>query len=68
MSDPSSIELEVRRLRRLIEEQKFRQAQTAAKTLLLTVPENRDALYACAHAQRRAGDVSAALETLARLE
>lgn len=68
MSDPSPIELEVRRLRRLIEEQNFGQAQTAAKALLLTVPENRDALYACAHAQRRAGDISAALETLARLE
>ena len=68
MPDPSPIELEVRRLRRLIEVQRFAEARTAAQALLATVPENRDVLYACAHAQRMLGDIPAALETLSRLE
>jgi tetratricopeptide (TPR) repeat protein len=68
MPDPSPVELEVKRLRRLIEEQRFAEARAAAQTLLLTVPENRDALYTCAHAQRRLGDIPAALETLSGLE
>jgi tetratricopeptide (TPR) repeat protein len=68
MPDLSPVELEVKRLRLLIEEQRFAEAQTAARTLLATVPENRDALYACAHAQRRLGEIPAALETLSRLE
>jgi tetratricopeptide (TPR) repeat protein len=68
MPDPSPIELEVRRLRRLIEVQRFTEARTAAQALLATVPENRDVLYACAHAQRMLGDIPAALATLSRLE
>ena len=68
MSDPSPIELEVKRLRRLIDEHRFAEAQRAAAALLVTVPENRDALYACAHAQRQLGDIPAALQTLSRLE
>ena len=68
MPDPSPIELEVKRLRRLIDEHRFAEARAAAAALLVTVPENRDALYACAHAQRRLGDIPAALETLSRLE
>jgi tetratricopeptide (TPR) repeat protein len=66
--NPSPIELEVKRLRRLIEEQRFAEVRAAAAALLVTVPENRDALYAYAHAQRRLGDIPAALETLSRLQ
>ena len=65
---PSPVELEVKRARRLIEEQRFAEASAAAEALLATVPENRDALYARAHAQRRLGNIQAALETLAQLE
>ncbi len=68
MANPSPIELEIKRLRRLIEEQRFAEARTAAAALLVTVPENRDALYVYAHAQRLLGDIPAALETLSRLE
>jgi tetratricopeptide (TPR) repeat protein len=68
MTDPSPVELEVNRLHRLIEESRFAEAQVAAQALLVTVPENRDALYACALAQRRLGDIPAALSTLSRLE
>ena len=68
MPDPSPIELEVRRLRRLIEEHRFTEAAEAATALLVSVPENRDVLYACAHAQRQLGNIPAALATLSRLE
>ncbi|HEV2271840.1 MAG TPA: sulfotransferase [Steroidobacteraceae bacterium] len=68
MPDPSSVELEVERVRQLIDGQRFAEARAAAATLLVTFPENRDALYACAHAQRRLGEIPAALETLSRLE
>jgi tetratricopeptide (TPR) repeat protein len=68
MLNPSPIELEIKRLRRLIEERRFAEVQAAAAVLLATVPENRDALYVHAHAQRMLGDIPAALETLSRLE
>ena len=68
VSSSSPVESEVKRLRRLIEAERFAEVQAAARALLGTVPENRDALYACAHAQRRLGDVAGALETLGRLE
>jgi len=68
MPDPSPIELEVNRLRRLIDEHRFAEAQAAAQALLVTVPENRDVLYACAHAQRRLGNIAGALQTLSTLE
>jgi len=68
MLNPSPIELEIKRLRRLIEEHRFAEARAAAAALLVTVPENRDALYVYAHAQRLLGDIPAALETLSRLE
>jgi tetratricopeptide (TPR) repeat protein len=51
----------------LIEAQRFAEARKAAEALLTTVPENRDVLYACAHAQRRQGDIPSALATLERL-
>ena len=68
MGSPSRVESEVIRVRGLIEAQRFAEARTAAEALLVAVPENRDVLYACAHAQRRQGDIRSALATLARLE
>ena len=68
MGSPSKVESEVMRVRGLIEAQRFAEARTAAEALLMTVPENRDVLYACAHAQRRQGDIRSALATLTRLE
>ncbi|MGH8291429.1 MAG: tetratricopeptide repeat-containing sulfotransferase family protein [Steroidobacteraceae bacterium] len=68
MADPFSVEREVERLRRLLEEQRFVDALAAADALLAAAPENRDALYARAHSQRRLGDIPAALATLSQLE
>jgi tetratricopeptide (TPR) repeat protein len=68
MSHPSAVELEVRRIRQLVNERRFAEASTAADALLVTVPENRDVLYLRAHAQRLRGDIPAALATLAGLE
>ena len=68
MGSPSKVESEVMRVRGLIEAQRFAEARTAAEALLMRVPENRDVLYACAHAQRRQGDIRSALATLTRLE
>ena len=68
MASPSTVESEVKRLRGLLEVQRFAEARAAAEALLVAVPENRDVLYACAHAQRRLGDIPASLETLDRLE
>ena len=67
MGSPSRVESEVGRVRGLIEAQRFAEARKAAEALLTTVPENRDVLYACAHAQRRQGDIPSALATLERL-
>ena len=68
MSHPSAVELEVRRIRELVEERRFAEASKAADALLVAVPENRDVLYLRAHAQRLRGDIPAALATLAGLE
>lgn len=68
MADSPSVEREVESLRRLLEEQRFAEALAAADALLATAPDNRDALYARAHSQRRLGDIPAAAETLSRLE
>jgi tetratricopeptide (TPR) repeat protein len=68
MSHPSAVELEVRRIRQLVAERQFAQGLAAADALLATVPENRDVLYLRALAQRRLGDIPAALATLAGLE
>jgi tetratricopeptide (TPR) repeat protein len=68
MSHPSAVELEVRRIRELVNARRFAEASTAADTLLVAVPENRDVLYLRAHAQRLRGDIPAALATLAGLE
>lgn len=63
-----AVELEVRRIRELVQERRFAEALGAADTLLVTVPENRDVLYLRAYSQRLLGDISAALATLAGLE
>src|ERR1700730_198064 len=68
MSHPSAVELEVRRIRELVEQRRFAEASKAADALLVAVPENRDVLYLRAHAQRLRGDIPAALATLAGLE
>jgi tetratricopeptide (TPR) repeat protein len=68
MNPASAVELEVRRLSELLQEHRFAAVLQAADALLLTVPENRDVLYLRAVAQRRLGDVPAALATLAALE
>jgi tetratricopeptide (TPR) repeat protein len=64
----SDIELEVQRIRELIRARRLDEALPAAEALLETVPENRDALYLCAHTQRLRGATTAALATLATLE
>jgi tetratricopeptide (TPR) repeat protein len=51
-----------------VAEQRFAEALEGAKALLVRVPENRDVLYLCAVAQRRLGDIQAALATLAGFE
>jgi len=68
MEHPSAVELEVRRIRRLVSERRFAEGLSAADTLLVAVPENRDVLYLRAQAQRLLGDIHAALATLAQLE
>jgi tetratricopeptide (TPR) repeat protein len=68
MSEPSAVELEVQRIRALVQERRFADAARAAETLRLTMPENRDVLYLAALAQRQLGDIPAALAALATLE
>jgi tetratricopeptide (TPR) repeat protein len=68
MSHTSAVELEVRRIRELVEQRRFAEGLRAADALLVAVPENRDVLYLRAHAQRLRGDIPAALATLAGLE
>ena len=63
-----TVELEVRRIRELVQERRFAEAMAATDALLVTVPENRDVLYLRALAQRMLGDIPAALATLAGLE
>jgi tetratricopeptide (TPR) repeat protein len=68
MSQPSPVELEVRRIRELVAQRQFAAGLRAADALLLAVPENRDVLYLRALAQRHLGDIPAALITLDALE
>jgi tetratricopeptide (TPR) repeat protein len=63
-----TVELEVRRIRGLVQERRFAEALGATEALLVTVPENRDVLYLQALSQRMLGDIAAALATLAGLE
>jgi tetratricopeptide (TPR) repeat protein len=68
MDDVSTVEANVRRLRRLLDQRCFTAAKAAAESLLTTLPENRDVLYMYARVQRELGEVPAALETLGRLQ
>src|SRR6202521_1728060 len=68
MNQPSAVDLEVRRMGELMKEHRCAAVRRAADALVLTVPENRDVLYLRAVAQRRLGDIPAALATLAGLE
>jgi tetratricopeptide (TPR) repeat protein len=68
MNHASAVELEVGRIRELVKERRFTEALRAADSLLVSAPENRDLLYLRAVAQRRLGDLPAALATLAELE
>jgi tetratricopeptide (TPR) repeat protein len=68
MNQPSAVDLEVQHLGELMQEHRFADVLRAADALVLTVPENREVLYLRAVAQRRLGDIPAALATLAGLE
>jgi tetratricopeptide (TPR) repeat protein len=63
-----TVELEVQRIRELVQERRFAEALGSTEALLVTVPENRDVLYLRALSQRMLGDIPAALATLAGLE
>src|SRR5450755_4353642 len=67
-SAPSRIEIEVRRIRELLERGQFAPALAAAEPLLSEVPENRDVLYMAAVSRRYLGRIPDALATLAVLE
>jgi tetratricopeptide (TPR) repeat protein len=62
------IELEVTRLRGLVEKRQFAQCVDGADALLVEVPENRDVLYLLAVSQRYLGKIADALRTLDRFE
>jgi tetratricopeptide (TPR) repeat protein len=65
---PSSVELEVQRIRSLVQERRFGEAISAAASLRTLYPENRDVLYLLAVAQRHGGRIADALGTLADME
>jgi tetratricopeptide (TPR) repeat protein len=64
----SAIEMEVKRIRALMEQGQFAAALAAAESLLAEVPENRDVLYMIAVSERYLGRIADALSTLDRLE
>ena len=68
MSAPSPVELEVHRVRELVQARRFPEALQATALLLQNVPANRDVLYLRALTQRQLGEVGPALATLATLE
>jgi tetratricopeptide (TPR) repeat protein len=65
---PSTVELEVRRVRELLESRSYAQALEAGEALALKVPENRDVLYLMALSLRYLNRIPEALAILARLE
>jgi len=64
----SPIELEVRRIRELAKRGRHAEALSAAETLAVQVPENRDVLLLIALCQRHGNRIAQALATLERLE
>ncbi len=67
-STPSPVEVEVRRIRELLERGAYAEAVAAAAALAVQVPENRDVLYMMAVGQRYLNQIPDALATLDRLE
>jgi tetratricopeptide (TPR) repeat protein len=65
---PSPVELEVRRVRELLESRRYAQSLEAGEALALKVPENRDVLYLTALSLRYLNRIPEALAMLARLE
>jgi tetratricopeptide (TPR) repeat protein len=65
---PASVELEVQRIRGLVQAHRFGEAVGAAGSLRTLYPENRDVLYLLALGQRQAGQIAGALDTLADME
>jgi tetratricopeptide (TPR) repeat protein len=65
---PSPVELEVRRVRELLESRRYAQALEATEALALKVPENRDVLYLTALSLRYLNRIPEALSMLSRLE
>jgi tetratricopeptide (TPR) repeat protein len=68
MNAPSEVEREVQRIAALLGARRYEEAAAGAAALRTRVPQNRDVLFLLASAQRLAGQVPAALETLATLE
>ena len=68
ITDTSPVAREVGRIRTLVQERRFADASSAADSLLVTVPENRDVLYLRSHSLRMLGDIPGALTTLEGLE
>jgi tetratricopeptide (TPR) repeat protein len=65
---PSSVELEVQRIRGLAREHRFAEVVGAAGSLRTRYPENRDVLYLLAIAQRQTRQIEASLDTLTAME
>jgi predicted Zn-dependent protease len=65
---PSRIEIEVRRIRELLERGQFAAALAALQPLRSEVPANRDVLFMTAVSQRYLGHIPDSLATLAVLE
>jgi tetratricopeptide (TPR) repeat protein len=65
---PSPVELEVLRVRELLESRRYAQALEATEALALKVPENRDVLYLTALSLRYLNRIPEALSMLSRLE
>ena len=66
--EPSPVEQEVGRIRGLLKAQRFAEAVAAGTALVAKVPENKDALYLLALAQRQERNIPGALETLEAME
>jgi tetratricopeptide (TPR) repeat protein len=64
----TGVELEVQRIRGLVQQHRFGDAVTAARALRAGYPENRDVLYLLALAQRQMRRIADALDTLADME
>jgi tetratricopeptide (TPR) repeat protein len=68
MNTQSPIEAEVLRIRGLLQQQRYAEAQAAADELAHQVPENRDVLYMQAVGRRCLDDIAGSLAVLERLE